>query len=153
MVVNPDSGPRSTPLPGHDYVREVPRLTAYPNVTTVGYIRIDYCKRPLDEVYKEIDTYSGWVTDHDLPGLAVSGILVDESPNHHTQARADYLDVVHKHIKASPGILGDKLVSDDNPDEAKISDRGHGSRFFQLGHLLQVLTRSELDHAQSRHTP
>lgn len=111
VIVNPNSGPGGSPLPGHDYVREVPKLNSYANVVTVGYIRIDYCKKPLSELYAEIDTYAGWVTDHDKPGLGVKGIFLDETPNHYSAERAEYLDAACQYIKATPAILGDKLVS------------------------------------------
>ena len=111
MVVNPNSGPGGSPLPSHDYVREVPKLNAPPNVYTVGYVRIDYCKKPLEEVYGEIDTYAGWAHDYEKSGLGVKGILLDETPNHYSPERAEYLDAVRQHIKATEGILGDQLVS------------------------------------------
>ena len=111
VIVNPNSGPGGSPLPGKDYVREVPKLNVSANVYTVGYVRIDYCKRPLSEVYEEIETYAGWAKDYETSHLGVKGIFLDETPNHHSQERAEYLDAVHKHIKASAGILGDQLVS------------------------------------------
>ena len=110
MVVNPNSGPGGSPLPGHDYVREVPKLNVQANVCTVGYIRIDYCKKSLSEVYEEIETYAGWAKDYETSGLGVKGILLDETPNHHSTDRAEYLDAVRQHIKAMEGILGDRLV-------------------------------------------
>ncbi|KAH2780157.1 hypothetical protein KXW01_005652 [Aspergillus fumigatus] len=55
VVVNPNSGPGDLPSPNKDYAREVPKLNAFPNVYTVGYIRIHYCDKPLEKVYQEID--------------------------------------------------------------------------------------------------
>lgn len=110
MVVNPNSGPGGSPLPSHDYVREVPRLNVHANVYTVGYVRIHYCEKPLSEVYEEIDTYAGWAKDESA-GLGVKGILLDETPNHFSTDRAEYLEAVRQHIKATVGILGDRLVS------------------------------------------
>lgn len=111
VVVNPNSGPFNgsgrEPLPGHDYEREIPKLTVHGNVCTVGYIRIDYCKKPLPEVYEEIDTYGGWVN---IPGLGLKGILLDETPNHYTAERAKYLDAVGTYIKKAKGFTGEKLV-------------------------------------------
>jgi hypothetical protein len=112
VVVNPNSGPFNgsgrDPLPGHDYVRDIPKLTQHDNVCTVGYIRIDYCNKPLHEVYEEIDTYAGWVKE--VPGLGLNGILFDETPNHYTAERAEYLDLVGKYIKAAEGLSGERLV-------------------------------------------
>jgi hypothetical protein len=111
VVVNPNSGPGGSPLPSHDYVREVPKLNVNTNVYTVGYVRIHYCDKPLSDVYEEIDTYAGWAKDYESSGLGVKGILLDETPNHYSADRAKYLDAVHQHIKATVGILGDRLVS------------------------------------------
>ena len=98
-------------MPSHDYVREVPKLNVNANVYTVGYVRIHYCNRPLSEVYEEIETYAGWAKDYESTGLGVKGILLDETPNHYSTDRAEYLDAVRQHIKATAGILGDRLVS------------------------------------------
>jgi hypothetical protein len=102
-----------------DYSREIPKLNAHANVVTAGYIRIDYCKRPLSEVCIEIDTYASWATEYEKTGLGVGGILLDETPNHYTAERAEYLDAVWQHIKATPGIQGDRLVSLSLPNISK----------------------------------
>jgi len=111
VVVNPNSGPGDSPLPSHDYVREVPKLNVNANVYTVGYVRIHYCNKPLSQVYEEIETYAGWAKDYESSGLGVKGILLDETPNHWSAERVEYLDAVHQHIKATEGILGHRLVS------------------------------------------
>lgn len=98
-------------MANRDYSREIPKLNAQANVVTVGYIRIDYCSRPLSEVCAEIDTYAGWATEFEKTGLGVGGILLDETPNHYTVERAEYLDALRQYIKATPGIQGDRLVS------------------------------------------
>lgn len=108
VVVNPNSGPGGSALPSHDYIREVPKLNEHDNVTTVGYVLINYCRRPLDDVFNDIDTYAGWVNENSTLGL--KGILVDETPNHYTKARAAYLEAVGRHIKTLEGISGDRLV-------------------------------------------
>lgn len=112
IVINPGSGPFNgsgkEPLPGHDYLREIPKLNVYNNVNTVGYVRVDWCKRPLDDVFDEIDTYAGWSQEN--PQLGMNGILLDETPNHYTKARFEYLDVVNRHIRTVEGISGERLV-------------------------------------------
>jgi hypothetical protein len=114
VIVNPSSGPGNGSLPdGQDYQREVPKLTASPNVTTIGYVRIDYCRKPLHDVCEEIDRFAGWVTKHgdDVPGMAMQGIYLDETPNHFSAGRKLYLEALHKHIKTTEGLLGQRLVS------------------------------------------
>jgi Spherulation-specific family 4 len=110
VILNPNSGPGDIVVANKDYTREIPKLNAYANVVTVGYIRIDYCRRPLSEVCAEIDTYAGWAAEYEKTGLGVGGILLDETPNHYTAQRAEYLDAVRQHVKATPGIQGERLV-------------------------------------------
>ncbi|KAL5119596.1 hypothetical protein ACEQ8H_002442 [Pleosporales sp. CAS-2024a] len=113
VIVNPSSGPGAASLPdGQDYQREVPKLTAAPNVTTVGYVRIDYCRKPLHDVCEEIDRFAGWFTQHgtDVPGMSVDGIYLDETPNHFSPGRKLYLEALYTHIKGKEGLLGQRLV-------------------------------------------
>lgn len=113
VIVNPSSGPGVDSRPGHDYEREVPKLTASPNVTTIGYVRIDYCRKPLHDACEEIDRFAGWVTKHgsDVPGLEMHGIYLDETPNHFSAGRKYYLEALHKHIKTTEAFLEQRLVS------------------------------------------
>ncbi|KAH9206433.1 Spherulation-specific family 4 [Leptodontidium sp. 2 PMI_412] len=110
IVVNPNSGPGDTSLPSHDYMRELPKLNAHINVTTVGYVLIDYCRRPLEDVRRDINLYAGWAAENATTGLGIEGIFLDETPNHFSPERAEYLQAVQQHIKATSGILGDRLV-------------------------------------------
>lgn len=149
VVVNPDSGPGGSPLPSHDYVREVPRLNNYKNVTTVGYVLVDYCRRPLSDVFKDIDTYAGWAANPEYPGLGLGGIFLDETPNHFSEHCAEFLETLRQHIKSAPGFSGDKLVSfqPDLPHGNEAHGCPNGSTF--------VLTIAPycVDHPQSRHPP
>ncbi|RAK95347.1 spherulation-specific family 4 protein [Aspergillus ibericus CBS 121593] len=126
VIVNPNSGPGALPSPDANYTREVARLNAYPNVYTVGYIRIDYCRKPLAAACDEIDRYASWAVDHATTGLGVGGIMVDETPNHHDAAQAQYLCALRDHIKASPGLLRDRLVvhNPGTPPDAEMADAG-----------------------------
>jgi hypothetical protein len=137
VIVNPNSGPGDIFVANRDYSREIPRLNAHANVVTVGYIRIDYCKRPLSEVCIEIDTYAGWATEYEKTGLGVGGILLDETPNHYTAERAEYLDAVCQHIKATPGIQGDRLVSLSLPNFSK-AEKETGSPFPRPSSLYLI---------------
>ncbi|BCS28304.1 spherulation-specific family 4 protein [Aspergillus puulaauensis] len=110
VIVNPNSGPGDIPSPDANYAREVARLNAYPNVYTIGYIRVDYCHRPLHEVFAEIARYAAWSEHYETTRLGVRGIFVDETPNHHSPERAEYLSALTRHIKEFPGILSDRFV-------------------------------------------
>ncbi|KAL3459624.1 Spherulation-specific family 4 [Aspergillus heterothallicus] len=119
VIVNPNSGPGlpEQPSPDHNYAREVARLNAYSNVYTVGYIRIDYCRKPLHESCNEIARYASWSEHYETSRLGVRGIFVDETPNHHSPERAEYLKALTRYIKECPGILSDKFVAH-NPGTA-----------------------------------
>lgn len=114
--MNPHNGPGGAPfsLPDEHYAREIPKLNARPNVCTVGYVRIDYCKRNKDEVFQDVATYAGWSRAND-PGTGVTlglhGIFFDETPNLYSKNVASYLDSANAQVKRSEGILGDRLVS------------------------------------------
>jgi hypothetical protein len=47
IVINPNSGPGEPPAPDANYSRELPLFNAKENVTTVGYVRMQYCRRHL----------------------------------------------------------------------------------------------------------
>jgi hypothetical protein len=110
--VNPSNGPGSAPWwPNADYVREIPKLNAYPNVTTLGYIGTTYGKKPIAEVFEDISKYSTWSGDAQHAGLGVDGIFFDETVNLYTKNDAEYLDCLTKSVKETEGILGNRLVS------------------------------------------
>lgn len=98
-------------FPDESYSREIPKLNNKPNVTTVGYVRIEYCKRNLTEVFRDVAKYSGWAQHPTLSSLGLHGIFLDETPNLYSPTKAAYLDTVSQYIKSSAGILGDQLVS------------------------------------------
>ncbi|TKA72815.1 hypothetical protein B0A49_05479 [Cryomyces minteri] len=110
IILNPNSGPGEPPFPDANYAREIPRLNAHTSVCTIGYVRIDYCKRDISEVCEEVATYAGWSNDRANSGIFVKGIFVDETPNHYSAHVAAYLDTVTLRIKNTPGILGARLV-------------------------------------------
>lgn len=111
VIVNPNSGPGSPPWwPNLDYLREVPKLNARSNCTTVGYVRVDYCNRDVAEVVEEIHQYAQWSQQNGVKGLHVSGIFFDETPNVSSQFKTTYLTKIDQEVKATQGILGERLV-------------------------------------------
>ncbi|KNG79840.1 cell surface spherulin 4-like protein, partial [Aspergillus nomiae NRRL 13137] len=105
VIVNPNSGPGAPPLPDANYVREIARLNGYANVVTVGYIAINYCKKPLSEALEEVQTYATWAEDYVRTGLGVGGIFLDETPNLSSPEAVEYLAVLQDRIKRTPGLL------------------------------------------------
>lgn len=60
MIVNPFNGPGLGALPDANYLEVLSRLTAVPNAKTIGYVRCDYARRPIEEILAEIDKYAAW---------------------------------------------------------------------------------------------
>ncbi|KAF1919939.1 Spherulation-specific family 4 [Ampelomyces quisqualis] len=107
IIINPNSGPGAAPWwPNEDYVREIPRLNAYANVQVVGYVRATYCKRSIDEVCKDVQTYA----DRSSIGLEVQGIFVDETTNLYSSRAKRYLDQIDEIVKAIDGIGGERIT-------------------------------------------
>lgn len=79
-VVNPSNGPGPTGQPGNgdaNYVSGISQLNALANVQTIGYVRTDYARSPLDELKKNITTYHSWAATN--KDVAVKGIFFDET--------------------------------------------------------------------------
>ena len=109
--MNPNSGPGSAPWwPNDDYIREIPRLNAYLNVRTVGYVGTTYGRKPLEEVYADIAQYAKWSSDDNCPGLGVSGIFFDETLGLYSDDDFVYQESVTRRTKETEGILGNRIV-------------------------------------------
>ncbi|PVH94173.1 glycoside hydrolase family 135 protein [Periconia macrospinosa] len=107
VIPNPHSGPGSESWwPNADYVREIPRLNEYENVRTVGYVATTYCKRDIDDIFRDIDRYTEWSRDERFPGLGVSGIFFDATPNLYDEEVKSYLDAVTAKGKGTEGFWG-----------------------------------------------
>ncbi|KAF2688139.1 hypothetical protein K458DRAFT_440834 [Lentithecium fluviatile CBS 122367] len=140
VIINPNSGPGSPPWwPNADYVREIRKLNAYANVKTVGYIGTTYCQKPIEDVYAEISKYAEWSSDRRYPGLGVTGIFFDETPNLHTEAGQTYLESITQRVKETKGVLEDRMVIH-NPGTAV------DPRFAKPG--PDVTTVAETDYTQ-----
>ncbi|KAF9739437.1 hypothetical protein PMIN06_001042 [Paraphaeosphaeria minitans] len=111
VILNPNSGPGSEPWwPNADYVRDVPKLNAYTNVRTVGYVSTAYCNRPIQEVYEDVRRYASWAEDKNSRGLGLNGIFFDETPNIFTLDARDYLESITQDVKDMGTLLGDGIV-------------------------------------------
>jgi hypothetical protein len=130
VIVNPNSGPGAAPWwPNEDYIREIPRLNALRNVTTLGYVRVTYCKRDLEETLEDIETYAGRGRKDD--GARVDGIFVDETVNIYSKEAKLYLDAIDRKVEESIGVAGNRLVGYSYyhlvlSEISKCTDRGSG---------------------------
>jgi spherulation-specific family 4 protein len=109
VIINPHNGPGESTLPDANYFREIQKLNAKSNVCTIGYVRVNYCRRNLEEVWQDVAKYGGWVTTS-ASSLGVHGIFIDETPNLYDVEQAEYLDKLSRHVKDTEGILGDRTV-------------------------------------------
>lgn len=110
VIVNPGNGPGPDVVPDDNYLREIPQLTAYPNVDVVGYVHTTFAQRDLSAVTHDINTYSNWAQQGQHPGLGISGIFVDETPNQYDARAEKFLSHLTKFAKSCHGFAGDKLV-------------------------------------------
>ncbi|KAH6862034.1 Spherulation-specific family 4 [Alternaria alternata] len=104
VIINPNSGPGAAPWwPNEDYVREIARLNALPNVTTLGYVRVAYCRRPVQDVLEDIETYGRRAREDDR--LRVEGIFVDETVNLYSEEAKKYLDAIDRRARTLIGVM------------------------------------------------
>jgi hypothetical protein len=112
VVVNPASGPGPGAGPDANYTREIPRLNAYANVRTVGYVSTDYTKRDLGAILRDVKVYSAWSENATIASLGMRGIFLDETPSQYDDASARVLETTAASIRSSTGFGTNPLVSE-----------------------------------------
>jgi len=127
-------------MPDANYSRELPLFNERENVTTVGYVRMQYCKRSVEQVFDDVEVYGGWSKNHESNGIYVEGIFLDEAPNEYSHDVGKYLNLVSDKIKNTPGILGEKLVSL-SYNQSILSNQNNS-----------LTTPTHADHPQPRHS-
>ncbi|KAJ5592778.1 hypothetical protein N7537_009682 [Penicillium hordei] len=110
VVINPGNGPGPDSLPDGNYTREIPKLTAYPNVRLLGYVYTSYGKRNVSAVRKDIQTYADWPTNSSNPNLAVRGIFFDETPQQYEAQTLTYLQGLTDFVKDLTDLGPDQFV-------------------------------------------
>ncbi|USP76102.1 hypothetical protein yc1106_03376 [Curvularia clavata] len=92
------AGPGTPPWwPNADYVREIARLNALSNVTTLGYVRATYCKRPHGDICEDIKVYAARGREDEK--MRVEGVFVDETVNLYDERVKRYLDGVDERVR------------------------------------------------------
>ena len=109
VIVNPNSGPGSGELPDEAFLAEVPKLNAYDNVRTVGYVKTGWAEDDLNTVLAEIATYAAWASKANDPLMGVDGIFFDETPSEYDDAKHEWLNTAVQAVKTGEGF-GDKTV-------------------------------------------
>lgn len=114
VIINPDSGPGAPQLPGTEYTTQIQNLTQYPNVQAVGYVRTGYGSRDVQEILRDIATYSQWETTRranvNASAMAMHGIFFDEAPHEYTPEAAEFLTTINQAAKDAAGVLEPKTV-------------------------------------------
>ena len=105
VIINPSSGPGSSPISTTPYAQQVSQLNAYPNVNTVGYVRTGYATRNISDVLSEVATYAGWSQN-----LAMHGIFLDEAPHEYSVDAVEFMRTVDEAIKNTDGLEGGRTV-------------------------------------------
>jgi Spherulation-specific family 4 len=111
VVVNPNNGPGSSPLPDANYIREILKLTTHDNVRLLGYVATGYANRDFSLVRKDIETYAEWPSESSNPALAVRGIFFDETPQEYNTNAWAYLQDLTNMVKQSKSLGPDNFVS------------------------------------------
>ncbi|OAL44063.1 hypothetical protein IQ07DRAFT_551085 [Pyrenochaeta sp. DS3sAY3a] len=130
VILNPCSGPCLGSLPDQVYLDEIPKLRAYPNIRTLGYVATHYAEKDIGQVLAEIDQYARWPKITNITKMRVDGIFFDETPSTYDADDYDYLKkasqavkngttfkdkfVVHNPGLVSPAILNSKAVYQDS---------------------------------------
>lgn len=81
IVINPNNGPGLSGKPADDdvnFVSGVSQLNANKNVNTVGYVRTNYAKAPMEELKANITNYANWAS-YSEADISIHGIFFDES--------------------------------------------------------------------------
>ncbi|KAF2281020.1 uncharacterized protein EI97DRAFT_454241 [Westerdykella ornata] len=109
-ILNPCSGPC---LPASQiepaYLAEIPKLTSYPNIRTLGYVATNYTNKPIEDVMGEIRTYADWPRTLGDERVGVDGIFFDETPAVYDWRWEEYLKVAGEEVRANKG-LGEGVV-------------------------------------------
>ncbi|KID81643.1 spherulin 4-like cell surface protein [Metarhizium guizhouense ARSEF 977] len=108
VIVNPNSGPGSTPYPDAHYDAAIRRLNSYPNIETVGYVRTGYATRNISDVTAEVAVYSAWFSN--ASALAMHGIFFDEAPHEYSPEAVEFLRAADSFVKSAPGLQGRKTI-------------------------------------------
>ncbi|EPS36433.1 hypothetical protein H072_10024 [Dactylellina haptotyla CBS 200.50] len=124
IIINPSDGPGDKL--NSDYNGNLRRLSAAPNVDTVGYVFTDYGRRSIADVEADVAKYAGW-------GL-LNGIFFDETPQGHNQTINDpvaYLTTITNKVRSTNAFRGPESLVIHNPGTPSLNPEvlGLGQNF------------------------
>jgi hypothetical protein len=86
-------------LPDQVYLDEVPKLRAYPNIRTLGYVATHYAEKPIDDLLAEIGMYEKWPKIANDTKMRVDGIFLDETPSTYDAEEYQYLKTASQAVR------------------------------------------------------
>ncbi|KAH8732677.1 FAD binding domain-containing protein [Phaeosphaeriaceae sp. PMI808] len=122
VIINPCSGPCVGSLPDQVYLDEIPKLRAYPNIRTIGYVATHYAGKPIESVLAEIDLYAKWPKMTNDTKMSVDGIFLDETPSTYYAEDYEYLKRASQAVRnqtafkdrfvaQNPGLLSPSILN------------------------------------------
>lgn len=102
IILNPNDGPGNSKAGyNSEYISSVPKLNAYPNVHTFGYVHTSYGARTTAAVQTDIARWANWNT-YTAANISVNGIFFDEVPNHTSKGNTDvsYMSTLQAYAKS-----------------------------------------------------
>lgn len=106
-MVNPANGPGSGAVPDANYTREITRLNTFSNIRTIGYVAVDYGRKPIQNAFADIAKYASWTSQNER--LSMQGIFLDESPQLADTHNTTYLQQVRNNVKSTRQLSGGLL--------------------------------------------
>ena len=82
IIVNPDSGPGSSPGPDSDYAPALARLNSYQNARVIGYVHTSYGSQSASALNANVTHWQNWNNYAQTAGnqnTTISGIFFDET--------------------------------------------------------------------------
>lgn len=86
-------------LPDQVYLDEIPKLRAYPNIRTLGYVATHYADKAIEDVLAEIDVYAKWPRVTNNTKMRVDGIFLDETPSTYDAYDYAYLKTASQAVR------------------------------------------------------
>jgi hypothetical protein len=96
-------------LPDQVYLEEIPKLRAYPNIRTLGYVATNYAEKDIEDVLAEIEVYSRWPKVTKIAKMRVDGIFLDETPSTYDADDYAYLKRASQAIRNGT-TFGDRFI-------------------------------------------
>lgn len=96
-------------LPDQVYLDEIPKLTSYPNIRTLGYVATHYAEKDINTILAEVDVYAKWPKVTNNTSMKLHGIFFDETPSTYDAEDYAYLRRASQSVRNSSAFT-DRFV-------------------------------------------